>query len=136
MINFIKNKYLHLFLVLIFGLILGFYLGYQREKNYLTYGYESVDKFNTFARYEVVRNIASALKNKDYENAKCLADLEASSGYDFVKQCIDNKQCSQYIYNDVKERAPEILRNTHSSFDYLYIKNGIRKCDASCLTPP
>ena len=119
--------------------MLGFYFGLQRSNalhkhNYKAY--EAVETFNTFARYEAARNIASALKKKDYENAKCLADLEASSGFDYVKQCIDNKQCAPYIYNDVKKRTPEILSNTHSSFDYLYEKNGIRRCDSSCLTPP
>jgi hypothetical protein len=139
MFKFLKNRYLHLFLVLLSGLILGFYFGLQssrviHKKNYETY--EAVETFNTFAKYEIARDIAGALKKKDYENAKCLADLEASSGFDYVKQCIDNKQCASYIYNDVKERTPEILNNTHTSFDYLYKKNGIRRCDSSCLTPP
>ena len=136
MIKFLKNKYLHLFLVLLSGLILGFCFGFQRTRAVLKNNYEAVQTFNMFANYETARDIASALKKKDYENAKCLADLEASSGFDDVKQCMDNKRCASYIYSEVNKRTPEILSNTHSSFDYLYEKNGIRRCDSSCLTPP
>lgn len=139
MIKFLNNKYLHFFFVLLLGLTLGFYLGFQRSGTLNKHNEEVhkfVETFNTFAKYESARDIASALKKKDYENAKCLADLEASSDFDYVKKCIANKQCAPYIYDEVKKRTPEILSNTHSSFDYLYKKDGIRRCDSSCLTPP
>ena len=136
MLRIIKNRYLHLLLTLSLGLILGMLFGYKRGVAIVSYGYESVDNFNTFARYEGARDIASALKKKDYETAKCLADLEASSGFDYVKECMENVQCARYIADDVKKRTPEILNNSRKSFDYLYVKNGIRRCDEECLTPP
>ena len=136
MMKLIKNKYLQLILVLFLGLLIGFYIGFQRARIVFKYNYDAVETFNTFAKYEIARDIAISLKKKDYENAKCLADLEASSGFDYVKECIDDKQCAQYIYKDVKERTPEVLSNTHPNYDYLYVKNGIRRCDAECLTPP
>ena len=83
MTKFLKNKYLHLFFVLILGLILGFYFGLQSSRAIQKHNYEAyeaVETFNTFAKYEFARDVASALKKKDYETAKCLADLEASSG--------------------------------------------------------
>lgn len=136
MIRFLKNKYLHIFLALVLGLVLGFLGGVRGGKAALQRSYEAVDTFNTFAKYEIARDIASALKKKDYSNAKCLADLEASSGFDFVRDCMDNKQCASYIHGEVQKRTPEILSNTHSSFDYLPLKGNIRSCDSQCLTTP
>ena len=129
MLRMIKNRYFHLLLMLFLGLILGMLIGYKRGVAIVAYGYESVNNFNTFARYESARDIASALKKKDYETAKCLADLQASSGFDYVKECMENEQCAKYIGDDVKKRTPEILTNSHKSFDYLHVTNGIRRCE-------
>lgn len=136
MLKILKNKYLHLVLVLILGLMFGLYFGYHQALSVLKQQFDTVKTLNELARYVITRDIAIALKKKNYDLAKCLTDLEASHQYDNVRQCMDNKRCSTYILKDVKERTPEILSNKHSSFDYLSVKHGIRRCDKSSLTPP
>lgn len=125
---FNKTKLIYAFLILI-GIMTSFVAGFYVAQNIFVQTYEEIKAFNTFAQYETSRDIAKSLKFGNYKLAKCQADLEASSKFDYVKKCMEDKQCSISIANDVKERTPEVLANTPLSFDYLQRKGDIRHCD-------
>lgn len=115
--------------LLVLGLLIAFLVGFYLAQNIFVQSYKEEYAFNTFVRYEISRDIATSLKNGDYRLAKCQADLEASSGFDYLKKCVADKQCSSYISNDVQERTPEILDETPLTFDYLKSKNDTRRCN-------
>lgn len=123
----LKSKPVFIILLLL-GLLVAFLIGFYLAQNIFVQSYKEENTFNTFARYEMSRDIAKSLKNGDYKSAKCLADLEASDGFDYVKKCMADKQCAVYISKDVQERTPEILDGTSPSFDYLQRKGDIRRC--------
>lgn len=126
---FLQRTKLILIILLIIGHLVALFIGFYLAQNIFTKSYEEADAFNTFARYEISRDIAKSLKNGDYQLAKCQADLEASSGFDYVKRCMADKQCAIYISNDVQQRTPEIIDGEPLSFDYLERKSDIRRCD-------
>ena len=127
--KFLKSKPVFIILLLL-GLLVAFLIGFYLAQNIFVKSYKEENTFNTFARYEMSKDIAKYLKSGNYKAAKCLADLEASDGFDYVKKCMSNKQCAIYILKDVQERTPEILdEETPLSFDYLQRKGDIRRCD-------
>lgn len=126
--KFLQNTKIKFFLIVI-GHVVAFISGSYLTQDVIRKSYGEVEAFNTFARYEASRDIARFLKNDSYEDAKCRADLEASSGYDYVKRCMNDERCSRYLWNDIQARAPEILGDTSLGFDYLTLKNGERHCN-------
>lgn len=69
-----------------------------------------------------------SLNNKDYARASCQANLDASHFYDFVKECMTNSHCAEYIAVEVKQNAPEILDETLVKFNYMKREGDFRKC--------
>ena len=114
-----------LLLSCLISLFVGSYLGSKSIQQQ----YKKIEAFNTFAKYEISRDIASSLKKGDYKLAKCQADLEASDGFDYVKKCMDDKQCAIYISADAQKQTPEIIAKKFLNFDYLERKNNERHCN-------
>lgn len=86
---------------------------------------------NNFYRYEVTRDIASALKNNDVKAAKCLADLEASVGFDDIKACTSQGDCQPNVLKLIETRGLEAFEDRPLSFDYISDVNGKKSCNTN-----
>jgi hypothetical protein len=127
------KKKITLIVVLVISHLLFFFGGVARGRhtilNYMSSETERADAVVTLGQYSIYRDIAENIKTRKYDNAKCSADLGASSTFDDIKACIANQTCRNSIEEKVREIAPEALDGSTLKFDYLESKNGIRRCN-------
>ena len=77
--------------------------------------------------YMDYRYIATAIKAKQFGNALCNAELNASEQYDKLKACMDREACKNVIEEEVQKVAPEVLGKAPLKFTYIQRKDGIRQ---------
>ncbi|MHB8624413.1 MAG: hypothetical protein ACYC9J_15265 [Sulfuricaulis sp.] len=85
---------------------------------------QSGDDLGSYINY---RYIALAIKARQYENALCNAELNASNRYDDLKACMADEACKTAIEEEVQKLAPEVLGKAPLQFTYIPRKDGIRK---------
>jgi uncharacterized protein YkvS len=78
--------------------------------------------------YTTYRDIAIDIRGGAYENAQCLAELEASTRYDELKSCLENQVCKIAIEKDARGIAPEVLGEAPLKFTYIESNKGIKRC--------
>ena len=110
-----------------------FFLAGSTTGRYVTLKYfaHETEKANasvSAGHYVVYRDIAVDIKARKYDEAKCKAELIASSLLDEAKSCMAAAECRDSIEIDVRAKIPEVLGNTPLPFDYLEAKNGVRRC--------
>ena len=97
--------------------------------HYVRMDFEMADAAVVLGQYSVARDIAVNIKAGKYDDAKCSADLEASSKLDDLKSCLSKQKCRLSIEKRTQEIAPEALSQIPLKFDYKKSENGIRRCD-------
>jgi hypothetical protein len=63
----------------------------------------------SIGRYLEFRDIARSINKKRYDDAKCAAELSASSRYDILKSCLDDQECKIVVEQEALELTPEIF---------------------------
>jgi hypothetical protein len=81
-------------------------------------------------RYIEYRDISSFIDNRNYLQAKCLADVGASDWYENLEACKGDSQCELRLdkYN-AKHKAPELYNASLKKFKHYKINNNIRSCE-------
>lgn len=84
---------------------------------------------NLMHPFRMASEISAKISDKQYQNAKCSADLSASVYYQEIRTCLADAECGSLIIDDVKEMAPEMLDDNKK---FTYYENG----EACHLTSP
>lgn len=112
-------KFLLIAALIFGGLTLSAMLGYRNGKMHTHYVHKKVNAYNDLAKYMLARDIAVDLQKGEIQEAKCLADLEASRWRDTVKECIEDTSCEPFIRNHLPQLAPDLLNNEPPHFNYI-----------------
>lgn len=127
-----NNKRLLWIVALLISHLLFFFIG-SATGRYLTFHSfarqtEKAEAQENIGRYIVYRDLAGDMKAGRHKNAKCSADLLASSFFDDARRCAANSECWGSLPQDQVQRMPEVTGSIPLPFDYIEAKNGIRRC--------
>lgn len=81
--------------------------------------------------YTIYRDIAANFKESKeskYSDAKCSAELAASSMFDSLKECLADYECGLVIEKEVRKSAPEVLGEAPLEFVYWKSEGKIKSC--------
>lgn len=112
--------------VVFFG---GSIVGGRISKNYLSQEFEKANAPVLLSHYEDYRDIAKSIKTGNLDNAKCSAELGASSNLDAVRACLADEHCKASIEKEVRQRAPEIISGSPLGFEYKQREGTVRRCE-------
>lgn len=107
----------------------GSFMGGKISKNYLYQEFEKANASIMLSHYVQFRDFAKSIKTGELDNARCSAELGASSNLDDVKACLANDDCKAAIEKEVPQMAPEIISGSPLGFDYKKRVNGVRRCE-------
>jgi hypothetical protein len=106
--------------------VLGSVINRHMMLNAFAREYTSTQASADLGLYMDYRYIATAIKGKQYGNALCNAELNASEHYDKLRACMDSEACKNVIEEEVQKVAPEVLGKAPLKFTYVPRKDGIR----------
>lgn len=89
---------------------------------------EKADAHVLLGHYTGYRDIAVAINESKYIDAKCLAELNASAMFDSLRTCISDVACGNVIGQKARSSAPEIFGEAPMGFSYIESKEGIKSC--------
>lgn len=107
----------------------GAIVGGRISNNYLSQEFEKANAPVILSHYEDYRDIAKSIKTGNLDNAKCSAELGASSNLDVVRACLADDHCKSSIEKEVRQRAPEIISGAPLDFDYKQREGEVRRCN-------
>ena len=107
----------------------GSVVGGSISKSYLYQEFEKANAPVILSHYEIFRDIAKNIKTGKLDNARCSAELGASSNLDDVRACLKNDYCKASIEKEVYQKAPEIISGAPLSFDYKKREGAVRQCE-------
>jgi uncharacterized low-complexity protein len=128
-----KPKSIFIACVLVLGIgICSFFFGRAVGGNAATANFERENallvSLNSVASYMVYSEIAAQLAEGKLGEAKCNANIIASSYAREVKKCLNESDCRVAIQDEVLKGAPELLGK--SKFKFTYYENA-ESCFAS-----
>lgn len=107
----------------------GSFVGGRISMHYLSQEFEKANAPIMLSHYVQFRDFAKSIKAGKLDNAKCSAELGASSNLDAVRACLADDHCKSSIEKEVRQRAPEIISGSPLDFDYKQKDGGVRRCD-------
>lgn len=84
--------------------------------------YQHLDALNAAASYNMHADIITAMNEKRYEKALCLASLVASSKVNDVRQCLADAPCVAAVGDEINKISPELFKN--GALRIRYYKGG------------
>ncbi|GEM_PF-3568126 len=107
----------------------GSIVGGKISKNYLSQEFEKANAPIMLAHYVQFRDFAKSVGTGKLDNAKCSAELGASSNLDDIRACLADDHCKTSIEKDVRQLAPEIISGAPLGFDYKKKEGAVRRCE-------
>jgi hypothetical protein len=107
----------------------GSVVGGKVSKSYLYQEFEKANAEIMLSHYVQFRDFAKSVKTGNLDNAKCSAELGASSNLDAIRTCLKNNYCKAAIEKEVSQQAPEIISGSPLAFDYKPADGAIRRCE-------
>jgi len=104
--------------VVLISFLLGVYLGGKSAQARLEKKDYYLSMLNNISRYSTPVEISHQIADKRYDQAKCIADLTASIYYRELQSCLAEEDCHDFIHDEVKKIAPELLIGDKSRFAY------------------
>lgn len=89
---------------------------------------EKADAHVLLGHYTGYRDIAVAINEGKYTDAKCLTELNASAMFDSLRTCTSDVACGDAIGQKARSSAPEIFGKAPMGFSYIESKEGIKSC--------
>lgn len=115
-------------LSLVFAFLAGSTTGRQVALKSFAIETENANAGVNLGHYVVYRDIAVDIKAGRSKEAKCKAEMIASSLFDGAKQCAGTTGCRDSIEKEARKMAPEVISNGPPAFDYVPAVKGVRRC--------
>lgn len=106
----------------------GLVIGGHSTTDYVFNEFKKVNAPVVLGHYTIYRDIAVNIKESEYAQAKCSAELGASSMFDDLKACLADHGCKDVIEEKVRKSAPEVLGEAPMEFVYWKSEGKIRSC--------
>lgn len=108
--------------------VFGTVIGQRTSTESFVRATEQMDAKIELGSYKIYRDIAKSIKNGKHEDAKCLAELQASSLYHDISICLLDANCKQSIEKMAMNVAPEFFNKSDPGFVVINKENGLWKC--------